>query len=60
MLVLLTNRVSGTITKHISYHPYTNGQIICNVFYPTTDCITVNNGFAVYLVNGEVKIYVPK
>ena len=60
-LVLLTNRVSGTISKFISYHPFSSGEVICNIFYPTTDCITVNsNGFNIYLLNGEAKIYVPK
>lgn len=60
-LVVLTNKVSGTVTKFISYHPFTAGEVICNVFFPTTDCITVaSNGFNVYLLNGEAKIYVPK
>lgn len=59
-LVCLTNQVSGTITKSISYHPFSNGQVICNIFFPDSDCITVNGAFNVYLLNGEVKIYVPK
>jgi len=42
----------------ITYHPYSNGQKICNWFYPTTDCIVIqNNQFDVYLMNGECKIY---
>lgn len=60
-LVLLTNKVSGTVTKFISYHPFSAGQTICNVFYPSSDCITVaSNGFNINLLNGEAKIYVPK
>jgi alpha-amylase len=59
-LVCLTNQVSGGVQKFISYHPFSNGQVICNIFYPDTDCITVSNGFNVYLKDGEVKIYVPK
>lgn len=59
-LVCLTNQVSGTVTKSISYHPFSNGQVICNIFFPDSDCITVNGAFNVYLLNGEVKIYVPK
>lgn len=59
-LVLLTNKVSQSVSKFISYHPFSNGEVICNIFYPTSDCITVNGGFNVYLLNGEVKIYVPK
>lgn len=59
--MLLTNKVSGTVTKFISYHPFSAGQTICNIFYPTSDCITVaSNGFNIYLLNGEAKIYVPK
>jgi hypothetical protein len=37
------------------------GTTICNIFYPTTDCIKITNGsFTIYLNYGEVKIYVPK
>ena len=60
-LVLLTNKVDGTVSKLISYHPFNAGEVICNIFYPSTDCITVqSNGFNIYLLNGEVKIYVPR
>jgi hypothetical protein len=34
--------------------------VVCNIFYPTTDCQTTNNGVYVYLLNGESKIYVPQ
>jgi hypothetical protein len=34
--------------------------VVCNIFFPTTDCQTTNNGVNVYLLNGESKIYVPK
>jgi len=57
-LVCITNKVSGTVQKFISYHPFSNGEKICNIFYPTTDCTVVNGGFNVYLLNGESKIYV--
>ena len=60
LLVAMTNQVGGSVQKFLSYHPFSNGQVICNIFYPDTDCMTVNNGFNVYLSNGEVKIYVPK
>jgi len=59
-LVALTNNVSGGVQKYISYHPFSNGEVICNIFFPTTDCLTVNGGFNVYLLNGEAKIYVPR
>lgn len=59
-LVCTTNRVSAGVSKSIGYHPFANGEVICNVFFPTTDCITVNGAIPVYLLNGEAKIYVPK
>lgn len=53
MLVCITKQVGGGVQKFISYHPFTNGQVICNIFYPDTDCITVtSSGFNVYLLNG--------
>lgn len=58
-LVLITNKVSGGVQKTISYHPFTNGEVICNIFF-LTDCITVSGSFSVYLLNGEVKIYTTK
>ncbi len=60
VLVLLTNQVNKTVEKYISYHPYQKGEVICNIFYPDSDCITVSSGFEVYLAQGQVKIYVPK
>lgn len=59
-LVCTTNRVSSTVTKSISYHPFANGETICNIFYPTSDCMTVNGAITVHLLNGEAKIYVLK
>ena len=59
-LVALTNKVSGGVSKTITYHPFANGEVICNIFFPTTDCITVSGGINVYLLNGEAKVYVPK
>lgn len=55
-----TNQPDKQQVRTITYHPYAEGQTICNIFYPTTDCITIKNKmFTVYLVGGEVKIYVP-
>lgn len=40
---------------------FSNGEQVCNIFYPTTDCQTVQDGKVnVYLKNGEPKIYIPK
>lgn len=44
----------------MTYHPFSEGETVCNIFYPTTDCQTVSGGVNVYLANGESKIYVPQ
>ncbi|KAJ3436277.1 alpha-amylase 1-related [Anaeramoeba flamelloides] len=62
VFVALTNVGSNGGKEHrtITYHPYNNGQKICNLFYPNSDTITVqNNKFDVYLSGGEQKIYYP-
>lgn len=56
-LVAVTN--SGTQQRKVTYHPFNNGETVCNVFNGS-DCQQVNNGVNVYLSNGESKIYVPK
>ena len=56
----LTNKVSGGVSKFVSYHPFANGDVVCNIFFPITDCLTVSGGLNIYLLNGEAKIYVPK
>lgn len=58
-LVALTNS-NNTQNFQVTYHPFTEGEVVCNIFYPTTDCQTVKGGVNVYLGNGESKIYVPK
>ena len=57
-LVALTN--SGTQQRQVTYHPFDEGETVCNIFYPTTDCQQVSGGVNVYLSNGESKIYVPQ
>ena len=55
----LTN-IGGTVSRSVTYHPYADGQVVCNIFY-STDCVTVSGGILqVSLLNGEAKIYVPK
>eukprot|EP00029_Vermamoeba_vermiformis_P005603 TRINITY_DN1998_c0_g1_i1.p1 TRINITY_DN1998_c0_g1~~TRINITY_DN1998_c0_g1_i1.p1 ORF type:complete len:471 (-),score=85.46 TRINITY_DN1998_c0_g1_i1:52-1464(-) len=59
--VALTNvgQNGNQIVRTITYHPYKNGQKLCNLFYPT-DCVVVaNNQFQVYLDNGESKVLLP-
>jgi len=62
VFVALTNTGSNgaLIQRTITYQPYADGTKICNLFYPTTDCIVINNGqFTVYLQSGQCKIYSP-
>jgi len=58
-LVALTNN-GGTQQRQVTYSPFNDGEMVCNIFYPTTDCQKVSNGVNVYLANGESKIYVPQ
>lgn len=58
-LVALTNN-GGTQERKVTYHPFSEGETVCNIFYPTTDCQKVSGGVDVYLLNGESKIYVPQ
>jgi hypothetical protein len=44
----------------VTYTPFSEGETVCNIFYPTTDCQKVSNGVNVTLSNGESKIYVPQ
>lgn len=62
VFIALTNAGSnsGQVRRQITYHPYTRGTTLCNLFYPT-DCVPVtDDGFTVYLNNGESKIFVPQ
>jgi len=46
--------------REITYHPYSEGTKLCNIFW-IGDCITVQNGkFPVYLNNGEAKFFAPQ
>ena len=58
-LVALTNSGNQQSFK-VTYHPFSEGDTVCNIFNPTSDCQTVNDGVDVTLVNGEQKIYVPQ
>lgn len=58
-LVALTNSGS-TQQRQVTYTPFSEGEMVCNIFFPTTDCQQVSNGVNIYLDNGESKIYVPQ
>lgn len=58
--VALTNNVNGEVHRDVPNTGFTEGQAVCNVFYPT-DCIKVTGGLLhVYLENGETKVFIPQ
>lgn len=60
LFAAVTSKFS-TVSRQIITHPYSNGDVICNIFWPKDDCITiVNNQFQINLLNGEAKLYIPK
>jgi len=53
-----TNKLE-TQTRTITYHSYTEGTSLCNVFHPK-DCVQVKDGkFDITLLAGEMKILSP-
>jgi hypothetical protein len=41
--------------------PWSDGTQVCNIFYPDSDCQTVQGGkFNLNMKNGEVKMFLPK
>ena len=60
LIVALTN-TKDTQNVSVQNVPWADGTVVCNTFYPTTDCQTIQNGnLHVVLNNGEPKVYVPK
>ena len=60
MLVLTTNS-NNTVNVQMPYLPYAPGTEVCNIFWPTVDCLTVTStGMPGVLMNGEAKIFLPK
>lgn len=56
----LTSKVNGQYNADVPNTGFSEGQQLCNIFYPT-DCVKIQNGkLPLYLSNGEVKIFIPK
>ena len=48
------------LERVITYHPYSDGTVLCDIFW-SGDCVTVQNGkFTIVLLNGESKVFYPK
>lgn len=59
-LVALTNSHNDQHIK-VPNLAFDNGEQVCNIFYPDTDCQTVQDkSVDVFLKDGESKIYIPK
>jgi len=61
-LIALTNggMQQKAIQVSITYHPYQNGIMLCNILSTDPDCILVeNNQFSIVLEYGTCKIYYP-
>ena len=59
-IVALTNQVNGSVHADVPNTGFSEGQSVCNIFN-SNDCQEIKGGkLAVYLNNGEAKIYVPK
>ena len=59
-VLIATTNTHNTVSIKVTYLPesFTEGTIVCNVFYPETDCTPIQNGgLDVVLENGEVKVY---
>lgn len=37
MMVMTTNS-NNTLDLSVTYHPYKNGDVVCNIFWPNDDC----------------------
>ena len=60
MFVALTNK-HDNVSVQVPNSGFSNGIVVCNIFFPDTDCQTIQNGnINIFLLNGESKIYVPK
>jgi len=60
LFVALTSKLYEVVNRSITYHPYTEGTVICNIL-KSNDCQTVrSNKFDINLTLGETKVYIPK
>lgn len=61
VLITTTNQTAGSFSRTLTYLPFAENTKVCNIFYPTQDCLTVSGGkLQVTLLNGETKVYVPQ
>lgn len=58
-LVLLTNQQNIARMARVVHLPSFAGRRLCNIYWPTADCIVVppNGVTSVYLDGGEAKVY---
>lgn len=60
LAMMCFSNTQNTLQYSVTYHPYENGEVVCNAIWQG-DCVTVTNGvLPVTLVGGECKLYAPK
>jgi len=58
--VALSNSPNDQQFQPAVFGAFKDGETVCNIFFPTTDCQQVQGGkINVYLAHGESKIYLP-
>jgi alpha-amylase len=58
-MMIFTVSNDDTISRNITYIPWADGTVLCNIFWLQQDCVTVAHGqFPVTLHNGETKTYI--
>jgi alpha-amylase len=58
--VALTNQLDGQVHQDVPNTDFAEGESVCNIFF-SGDCVKITQGkLPVYLLNGEVKVFVPK
>lgn len=58
---ILTSNSTNEFELSVSYHPFEENEIVCNVFDLNNDCQKIQNGnFKIATDNGQSKIYTVK
>ena len=58
-VVALSNDLSNEIHEDIPNTGFSDGTVLCNIFY-STDCLTVQDGkLPIYINYGESKVFIP-
>ena len=59
VFVATTNQDNGTQSRKVTYLPYQEGQVVCNV-HNLSECITVQGGALEVSLSSGAKVFVPQ